>query len=305
MRTRPGLAALLIVLSSATVTILGAPASSADHCGTQAGIVDIGGEASASCHLVDAGRDGSGEYSLTPEQQWNAYCNYQIDTGNVVAYAPGATVTYSYQGNLDEERVAQLNYDPTGTYGSFIAFCNHPAVGGSGVGGEFVYNIVPPVPLDVLRAAAKARVIIDPPVIETNPSFTDRFTVVNIETWLWVDQAYWYEEKKEEETRGFVTVEVRAEPESMTWKFNDPDTSQDTCFDPGTPWTPTAGSTDCKVIFNQSSAGRTNNAYQGDATVSWVFSWSLNGTDQGPFDAPFLATTNFELQVGEIQAVES
>lgn len=295
---------LLVIATIASVAMSSAPAA-AHHCATSTDIFQSGGEASADCHLRQPDEDGSSQYSLTPEQQWNRYCHYQIDTGSEVDYADTATVNYSYQGNVSEERLAQLGYDPTGTYGSFIAFCNHPVPGESGVGGEFIYTIVPPVPVEDLRAIAKARILIDDPPVETNPSFTDRFTLVNIETWLWVDEAYWNEDNTESETAGFVTVSVWAEPESMTWSLDDPDGQTDTCFDPGTPWTPGAISTDCSVTFEQSSAGRGGDAFQGESTVTWIFSWSLNGADQGPFDAPFLATETFDLQVGEIPAVES
>jgi len=50
-------------------------------------------------------------------------------------------------------------------------------------------------------------------------------------------------------------------------------------------------------------SGPSDDAFAGTGTVTWRFSWSLNGADQGPFDELFLATTDFEIQVGEIQAV--
>lgn len=292
---------LAILLS--TLALPGRPAS-AHHCSGGNRLDREGGEASYECHLVGADRDGSGEYSLTPEEQWNQYCVY-LTTGRGLAHTTNAKVTYSYHGPMDEETVTRLRYDPTGTYGSFTAHCHHPLPGGSGTGGTYTYNIVPPVPVEDLRAIAKARIDIDDPVIETNPSFTDRFTIVRIETWLWVDRAYWDNEQVESETSGFVTVEVRAKPVLMEWTFNDPDNSYDDCDHPGKPWSTYAGSTDCSVTFLKSSAGQPNDAYQGVADVSWEFSWSLNGTDQGPFDDLFVATTNFELQVGEIQAVGS
>lgn len=245
--------------------------------------------------------------SLSPEDQWNRYCGYQVDTGSQVDYAATATVSYSYQGEVPPDRLNQLGYDPTGTYGSFIALCSHPDPGGSGVGGEFFYTIVPPVPVEVLRDLARARIIIDDPTIETNPPFTDRFTVVNIETWLWVDQGYWDTDYSDSESAGIVTVDVWAEPVRVSWDFDDPDGTTTTCpdDDPGTPWTPGASSTECSVIFEQASAGRTGNAFEGNSTVYWQFYWAINDADQGPFDELFEAITEFELQVGEIQAVES
>ena len=240
---------------------------------------------------------------MSEEDRWNAFCASQMDGGHGVAYVTGATVDLNDQGRLSEERVTALNYDPTGVYGSFTAWCHHPLGRNfSGFGGEFSYTITPPVPVTVLRDRAKARIVIEDPLIDTNPSFTDRFTIVRIDTWLWADPTYWVAES-ESETAGFVTVEVFATPTTMAWDFSDGTST--VCNGPGTEWTPGAGEPDCAVEFTRSSAGQPNDAYQGSATVDWVFTWTLNGTDQGPFDTPFLATTNFELQVGEIQAVES
>ncbi|MGI9596798.1 MAG: hypothetical protein ACR2QK_11595 [Acidimicrobiales bacterium] len=276
--------------------------SSAHHCDGSSGYTRQGGEVEAECHRQTPGSQGS-FYVSDPESEWNNYCAYQMDGASGIAYKDGATVTFSDQGPLSEERVTTLNYDPTGSYGSFVVFCHHPdGPGSSGFGGEFVYTITDPVSLVDLRAAAKARIVINDPLIETNPSFTDRFTLPNIETWLWIDAGYW-EAKSESETAGFVTVEVFATPNEMAWDFSDG--TSNSCPGPGTPWTPGAGTADCGVEFTRSSAGATNDAFQGTTIVDWIFTWSLNGADQGPFDTPFLATTNFELQVGEIQAVAS
>ncbi|MGH1494201.1 MAG: hypothetical protein ACRBK7_33225 [Acidimicrobiales bacterium] len=214
----------------------------------------------------------------------------------------GAVVEITYNGPLSLERVEALSLNPTGTYASFDAKCDHPIPGGSGFGGEFYYTVTSSVSLVDLRAQAKARINIDDPAIETNPSFTDRFTLVNIDTWLWADPAYWVE-LSASETAGFVSVEVFATPTEMTWTFSDGTTT--TCNGPGRAWTPRAINPPCSVMFAGSSAGQPNDAYQATATVSWVFTWTVNGTDQGEFDTAFLATTNFELQVGEIQSVSS
>ncbi|MDH3681129.1 MAG: hypothetical protein OEV40_14415 [Acidimicrobiia bacterium] len=74
---------------------------------------------------------------------------------------------------------------------------------------------------------------------------------------------------------------------------------------PGVPWTPGASVTSCSHTFTESSAGETGDAFSAEVTVTWIFSWAVNGAPQGDFGEPFLATTTFPLQVGEIQARES
>ena len=191
-----------------------------------------------------------------------------------------------------------------GVYGRFTISCFH-ASGRSANGGTFYYTIEDPVPVEQLRAEAKAEVIIPDPVIDSNPSFNDRFTIVRIPTWLWVDAGYWNGRYDGDSSAGFVTVEVWAEPVDLRWEFAGGEWVAECGDQPGTPWVPGAADTDCSVEFTRSSAGQPGDAFSGTATVFWQFRWSLNGADQGPFDELFEATTPFEIQVGEIQAVES
>lgn len=125
---------------------------------------------------------------------------------------------------------------------------------------------------------------------------------VQLPTWLWLEDGYW-ERHDERESSGFVIVDVWARPESVTWSFENGDVKG--CTSPGVPWTPGASFTDCAHTFTGSSAEEDDDAFTADVTVTWIFSWAVNGAPLGDFGEPFLATTSFELQVGEIQAIES
>ena len=283
---------------------LGFPdAAAADHCSGTSRLNRQSGEVDAECHGKKPGRDGSYAEG-SDESRWNAYCTYWMDAPDTTyRYVDGSTVVLNDQGPLSEERVERYGFDPTGEYGSFTASCFHGS-GDSGFGGEFWYTIVDPVPIEVLRARAKARIDIEDPPIDSNPSFAERFTVVRIPTWLWVDRAYWEEEHAEREQAGFTTVEVFADPVELTWEFSGGRPEVDCPDGPGSPWTPGDDEPECSVTFLQSSAGETGDAFSATATVTWEFTWALNGTDQGPFDELLAVTTDFEIQVAEIQSVE-
>ncbi|MEM9566566.1 MAG: hypothetical protein AAGA93_28355, partial [Actinomycetota bacterium] len=255
------------------------------------------------CHGSTPGLDGS--YSaMSEEDKWNAFCTDFMDEVATRVYVDGSTVVLADQGEASEERVRLWGYDPTGVYGTFTASCFHGR-GDSGFGGEFTYTITDPIPVEVLRARAKARIDIGDPPVDTNPSFTERFTIVQIPTWLWVDADYWNEEHREDESAGFVTVEVFADPVDLTWDFSGGRPELDCPEGPGSVWAPGADDPECSVTFRQSSAGEPNDAFSATATVAWEFTWTLNGADQGPFDDLLPVETDFELQVGEIQAVEN
>jgi len=268
---------------------------------TEERLFDRSGETYALCR-EDGPNDLPGA-EATQEELWNRYCTDYMNVTETYTYVDGAEVTFNTWRTLDEERVDSLNLNPTGVYGSFRAQCDHPVQ--SGQGGEFFYTITDPISIDDLLAEVRATIVIDDPVIESNPSFNERFAVVRIPTWLWVDADHWNELHYRRETRGFVTIELWAEPEGLDWVFTGGDPEIDCPDGPGTPWVPGAGDTDCSVVFRQSSAGESGDEYGGEATVSWQFYWTLNGADQGPFDELLELTTDFEIQVGEIQSVES
>lgn len=267
---------------------------------TQERVFNQGGEAGALCR-TDSPNDLPASGS-TAEDRWNRYCTaYENELG--YPYTEGADAFLNSWRTLDADDVERLGLNPTGEYGSFRVRCDHPV--DSGQGGTFFYTITPPISIDDLLAEVRERIVIEDPVIESNPSFNERFAVVRIPTWLWVEADHWNEVHYETETRGFVTIELWAEPEDLEWTFTGGDPEIDCPNGPGTPWTLGAGDADCSVLFRQSSAGEADDAFGGEATVSWQFYWTLNGADQGPFDELLELTTDFQIEVGEIQSVEN
>jgi len=277
-----------------------APASG-QICSGSGYVFNRGGEVDALCQLSRPDRDGIYR-GITDEDRWNAYCTFFMEADETLTYVDGADAVINDQGRMNEQRVKLRGYNPTGEYGWFTVSCIHPD--GTGFGGEFDYTITDPISIDDLLAEVKERISIDDPPIDSNPSFTERFAVVRIPTWLWVDEAYWEQDNLEEETRGFVTVEVWAEPVDLVWAFDGAGDPEIECPEgPGTPWAPGAVDPECSVLFRQSSAGQSGDAFRSTATVSWEFYWTLNGADQGPFDELLELTTEFDIQVGEIQSV--
>lgn len=290
------LAPTRIVLTMAIVLgvlgTIGTPAS-AHHCGGGGNIDDGGGEASYLCHGNDPGRPPSP--GLSQSDLWSAYCTM------FGGFESGVSVEVNRWGAISEQQAINMNLPLTGTYYSYTIYC----ITADGVytgGFDRVYSDAPPVDPEVLRDAAAARIDIDPPNIDSNPPFDERPTVVNFETWLWTTDAW--EVKYESESAGFILVEVFARPDNIVWRFGDG--GETVCFGPGTPWSEAAhaAGTECSHTFTSSTAGQPGSATAGTATLTWVFSWAINGADQGDFGV-FEATTPFSIQVGEIQAVET
>lgn len=240
------------------------------------------------------GRPGTPDY----EALWERFCGYTSNNaaGGDYTYSDGATVQVIWveqtdvDAQLSNYRINCIRADGSAYDGGIF---NLPD--GSGVGA---------VDPTILRARAFARIDIEPPGIETNPSFTDRFAVVRIPTWLWVTDSW--DDRVESDSDGGLTVEVTAGPTGILWEFTEPvDENFVNCEDEPVPWTPGAddSTSNCKYTFVSSSAGiGSGDAFEGLATISWEFSWSLNGVDQGTF-ANIDGITPFEIQVGEIQAV--
>lgn len=289
--------AALLFVGVATFTVLASPgtASACPATGT-GGVDDLGAWIEAYCSEHHPGAP-----PVSEEDRWVRYCSSYINASGVFhPYEEGAWVEILYLDPPTQEQILAWGYNPTGEYGILRALC-HEAGGGGDIGGDYLFTITPPVPVDDLRDAARARIdILDPP-IASNPPFDGRFAIVHLDTWFWLEDGYW-QTISESEGAGFVVVEVTARPDKVDWVFSNGESA--TCYGPGVPWSPGAA-TDCSHTFTVSSDGESDDAFAAEATVTWIFSWELNGAPLGDFGPPFLATTNFEIQVGEIQAIES
>ena len=279
----------LIGVAVATLLILNSPAT-AHHCGGYTEIGDGEGGASYACHGNDPGRPPSPGASASA--LWARYCPGTYE---------GRTVEFAWSGAATEDEVISLNLPLTGEYDVYLYWCEL-SDGSSVGGGQAIFSDAPPVDPEVLRDAAAARIRIEPPTIGTNPPFNERPALVQLETWLWTTDPW--EVRQEFEEAGFIRVDVFARPDSILWEFGDG--GSELCAGPGIPWSETAnvGGTDCSYTFTSSTAGLPGSATSGSATISWIFSWAINGADQGDFGT-VTATTLFSIQVGEIQAVET
>jgi hypothetical protein len=271
--------------------------ASANHCGGSGRIDDRGGAATYACHgEVPGAPPGTGGGAGAEEARWNAYC-----TAGGEPYQPGGTVVAKAVYRLDESGVRGINAPLSGEYAVFQLNCRR-ADGTVFIGGFRIFTTTPPVDPEVLRDRARARINISDPAIGSNPPYGQRPTVVHFETWLWTEDPW--EVKHESESAGFVRVDVWARPDNITWEFGDGGST--VCPGPGIAWIPAADAagTYCSYTFKHSTAGLPGSATSGSATVTWIFSWAINGVDQGDFGS-FNAATSFSIQVAEIQAVES
>ncbi|QYG94407.1 hypothetical protein HC251_19510 [Iamia sp. SCSIO 61187] len=168
-----------------------------------------------------------------------------------------------------------------------------PGLGPVAVDGQFLTpegGLVDPA---ALAAQALASIGIEGPAVRTSPNPND--LVVNVPTWLWVDQGWWqaYEATA---TAGRVTVTVTARPTSTAWSLGD---GAGIRCDAGRPWR--AGlpesATDCSHTYRRASDG-----LELSATVSLEVTWTSNIGAGGSLPA-ISRTSAIEVVVDEIQAI--
>ena len=270
-------------------------AANAHHCTGSTYLTGSGGSASAACHGSYPGAAPSSSSSASA--LWAAYCAHRTP------WTPGSTVN-ARQITSDplsvEAAVVAAGIDPSGEYAWFEVSCVTGA-GVSFVGWVGLLTLSPPVPPEVLRDRAAARINPPSPAVATSPPL-ERFAVVNLETWLWVTDRW--EPLRETESAGFTRVDVVARPETLTWEFSNGESV--VCHGPGIEWSEAVdrGGTYCGHTFTRSSAGEPGDAFTATATIEWIFSWAINGNDQGDFGSVD-TVSDFSLQVGEIQVLET
>lgn len=293
VRTNGARVALGLIVTLAVivpVVTLSTPAY-ASHCGGGGSVDDDGGDVVGECHAVDPGRQGSG----TVVEAWNRNC---ADAAG--PYQDGDEVEWLQTDQLTEGDVLHLGLDPTGEYWWWGVFCYRDGV--LVYSYEYAVEVTPPVPVDVIRDRASARIEPPAPSPSSSPPLA-RQTFVNVATWLWVDEAYW-QPIEVSETQGLVTVVVRATPVQAEWVMGDGGSL--TCYSAGVEWRSglAEDATDCSYTYEHSSYGRPEGRFQASVTVVWEFEWWINGAYQGVFGAVD-SSSPFEVAVGEIQGVET
>jgi hypothetical protein len=262
----------------------------ADHCSGEGDIYQGGGEVVGECHGEDPGRPGS----TSVHELWDRYCS------DVGPYQEGDEVGFYEVGPVTPDVVELMGLNPTGEYVWYDVICWRD---GRGEGDySIIVEVTPPVAPEVIRDRAAARLEPPPPNPETSPPLAQQ-TYVKIPTWLWLDAVAW-EPVEVSETRGIVTVTVRATPTGALWVMGDG--GEVFCSGPGVAWFSGAAedATDCSYTYRHSSYGESGGRFGASVTVTWEFEWWINDVPQGVFGSVEL-TAPFEVAVAEIQAVET
>jgi hypothetical protein len=150
----------------------------------------------------------------------------------------------------------------------------------------------PPVPPTVLRDAALKVMTLPEPTFDWNPKANGGESVVNLDTWFWLDDNVASGDVTA--TAGGNSVTVTAQRESVT--FSAPTAGAVDCADGGTAWAPGAHS-DCVLYYRQASSGTPTTAH-----AHWGLTWSFNGQPQGALD-PMDAEQTENIGVFEVQTI--
>jgi hypothetical protein len=159
----------------------------------------------------------------------------------------------------------------------------------------------PPTPGE-LAAVAREFMQLPVPAVRHNPADAG---LVNLATWLWVDDGTWQVRSYSLSLRG-TSVTVVAKPTRVEWKTGDGTlvtcAGQGRAYDVRVP--ATGQSTYCSHTYARSSADQPGNSYVGSATVSWEISWlgsAPGGAVQQGVVPPLELTSSFDLRVQEVQ----
>ncbi len=197
------------------------------------------------------------------------------------------------------------------SYATARYWCNYNGI--SVQNGTILELPEPPDPIEV-RDHIAATVRIEPPSIGMSPP--DR-AVVNLPTWLWVDDAW--EPLSDGAIGSALSVQVEARPTGVVWSADDTGVTrieggfitdfeggggEVRCDGPGTVWRRgmREDATDCSYTFRYPSAWDPDDAFMLSATVTWELRWWLNGVDQGVFGT-LTPVSTVPVDVVEIQTV--
>ena len=297
--------ATVLVIAMAAATIAQLPAA-ADGCSGSGEIRDRGGSASANCPGNTAeNRDtqpvggGAGVECTSARAEDPAawWVSYDVPDSAI----PGGEGSRQSYIALDppEGQTIAVYRDCNGDVRGGVMWVPEP-VPGTADDGEGIF---------LARQQARARVEPAVPVANVSPAEA----VVRFPTWLWLEPSYWQQTTAAESTAGGVSVAVTARPLEVVWDLGE---GQRVCEGPGIAWSQAAhaayevqpesvrgaGNPACTFTFINSSTTQPGDVFEASVTVTWEFSWALNGADQGVFGTVEVGDS-WPLRVGEIQAV--
>ncbi len=167
--------------------------------------------------------------------------------------------------------------------------------------GQAAPGLPPPSPGQL---AANAREVMQLPFPDVRHNPADA-GLVNLATWLWLDDSSWQVQSNALSLRG-TTVTVVANPTRVEWVTGDGTrvscAGQGRRYDESVP--ADQQSTYCSHTYPRSSAGQPNSAYAGTATSYWEIRWvgsAPGGALQQGVLPPLALTTPFRMRVQEVQ----
>jgi len=166
----------------------------------------------------------------------------------------------------------------------------------------------PSTPPNALAQQAVDSLTLPSPLINLNPS---SFSVVNLNSWLWVDPASWHSFRATA-TAGGVTATATAVPKTVSWSMGDGHSVE--CNGPGTPYQSaipaSAQSTDCSYTYGRSSAGEpspdgdpNNGAFTVVSTILWTVTWSATGAAGGGALPQLRTSSTTHVRVEQVESV--
>ena len=168
----------------------------------------------------------------------------------------------------------------------------------------------PAVATPALAQQALGYTPMPPPGMGMNPR-ADREQLVNLTTFLWLDQAQWRPVSASASAAG-VTVVTTAVPQRVVWSMGTNGESV-TCEGPGVPYDPSKSDADqpdpCRFVYRRSSAGQPNGAFTVTATVTWHVTWAASGVPAGQPAAGDLGvvtrSSSVPVRVAEAEATDT
>jgi len=149
-----------------------------------------------------------------------------------------------------------------------------------------------------IAADASTRVLPLPGVHTSPPTGSDQ--LVNLPTWLWVDN---WQPQSASASEGGLRVTVTATPRSVTWRMG---MGEAVVCREGIPWNPDLReeqqSSDCTFTYKASSAHQPDLKYFASATMAWDVTWTATNGESGSLGRS-TRTTDFRMRVAEGQAL--
>jgi hypothetical protein len=237
------------------------------------------------------GKGGTGTGGAPVRNPWT--CTYlKLVLNDIGGFAPGGPTPGSW----------------------YSVTCNNSTTGASWTQTEWIADqaptSAPPVDPHALALEALKSLRLPAPTAHFDPAVT---SVVNLPTWLWIDNDIWHPQSVTA-TAGAVSATAVATPVSVTWSMGDGGVV--TCAGPGLPFVATEAQggpgSACTYTYSESSAGQPSpdgnpddGAFNVQATVAWSVSWSARGAVGGGSLPGLFSSTPYRLRVEQIESINS